>query len=49
VPADVLDKERGIYRAQMESSGKPANIIDKIVDGKLGAFYQQVVLLEQDR
>ena len=48
VPADVLDKERGIYRAQMEASGKPANIIDKIVEGKLGAFYQQVVLLEQE-
>jgi elongation factor Ts len=48
VPADLLDKERAIYRAQMESSGKPANIIDKIVEGKLGAFYQQVVLLEQE-
>jgi elongation factor Ts len=48
VPADVLDKERGIYRAQMESSGKPANILDKIIEGKLGAFYQQVVLLEQE-
>src|SRR5262249_41202730 len=48
VPADVIEKERGIYRAQMESSGKPANIIDKIVEGKLGAFYQQVVLLEQE-
>jgi elongation factor Ts len=32
----------------MESSGKPANIIDKIVEGKLGSFYQQVVLLEQE-
>jgi elongation factor Ts len=48
VPADVIEKERGIYRAQMESSGKPANIIDKIVEGKLGAFHQQVVLLEQE-
>ena len=48
VPADVLDKERAIYRAQMENSGKPANIIDKVVEGKLGAFYQQVVLLEQE-
>jgi elongation factor Ts len=48
VPTDVIDKERGIYRAQMESSGKPANIIDKIVEGKLGSFYQQVVLLEQE-
>lgn len=47
VPADVLDKERAIYRAQMEGSGKPANVIDKIVEGKLGAYYQQVVLPDQ--
>lgn len=47
VPADVLDKERAIYRAQMEGSGKPANVIDKIVEGKLGSFYAQVVLVEQ--
>ena len=47
VPADVLDKERSIYKAQMENSGKPANVIDKIVEGKLGAFYGQVVLPDQ--
>jgi len=47
VPADVLERERGIYRAQMESSGKPANVIEKIIDGKLGSFYEQVVLLDQ--
>jgi len=47
VPADVLDKEKSIYRAQMENSGKPANVIDKIVEGKLGSFYQQVVLPDQ--
>jgi len=47
VPADEVDKERAIYRAQMESSGKPANVIDKIVEGKLGSFYAQVVLLDQ--
>ena len=47
VPADVLDKERAIYRAQMENSGKPANVIEKIVDGKLGSFYAQVVLPDQ--
>ena len=47
VPADVLDRERGIYRAQMESSGKPATVIDKIVEGKLGSFYEQTVLLDQ--
>jgi len=47
VPADVLDKEKSIYRAQMESSGKPAHVLDKIVEGKLGSFYQQVVLPDQ--
>jgi len=47
VPSAVLDKERAIYRAQMETSGKPANVIDKIVEGKLGAFYAQVALLDQ--
>jgi elongation factor Ts len=47
VPADVLEKEKAIYRAQMESSGKPANVIDKIVEGKLGSFYAQVVLPDQ--
>ncbi len=47
VPADVLDKEKSIYRAQMEGSGKPANVIDKIVEGKLGAYYAQVVLPDQ--
>ncbi len=47
VPAELLEKERGIYRAQMENSGKPAQVIDKIVEGKLGSFYEQIVLLEQ--
>ncbi len=47
VPADILERERGIYRAQMESSGKPANVIEKIIEGKLGSFYEQVVLLDQ--
>jgi elongation factor Ts len=47
VPAAVLDKEKSIYRAQMESSGKPAHVLDKIVEGKLGSFYQQVVLPDQ--
>ncbi len=47
IPAEVLDKEKSIYRAQMEGSGKPANVLDKIVEGKLGSFYQQVVLPDQ--
>ncbi len=47
VPASAVEGERGIYRAQMESSGKPASVIDKIVEGKLGGFYSQVVLPDQ--
>jgi elongation factor Ts len=45
VPADVLDREREIYREQVK--GKPANVVDKIVEGKLGSFYEQVCLLDQ--
>jgi len=47
VPADVLDKEREIYRAQFEGSGKPAPVVEKIVEGKLGSYYSQVVLVDQ--
>jgi elongation factor Ts len=47
IPADVLERERAIYRAQMENSGKPPQVIDKIVEGKLGSFYEQACLVEQ--
>ena len=47
IPAASLEKEKSIYRAQMENSGKPANVIDKIVEGKLGSYYAQVVLPDQ--
>ena len=47
VPPDVLDRERGIYRGQMEGQKKPVAVIDKIVDGKLNSFYEQVCLLDQ--
>ena len=47
VPADVLEREKAIYRGQMENSGKPAQVIDKIVEGKLGSFYEQVVIVDQ--
>ena len=47
VPADVLERERAIYRGQLEGQKKPANVIDKIIEGKLGAFHQQVVLADQ--
>ena len=47
VPAAVLDRERDIYRAQMQNSGKPAQVIDKIVEGKLNSFYEQMCLVDQ--
>jgi elongation factor Ts len=48
VPAELLEKEKSIYRAQMENSGKPANVLEKIIEGKLGSFYRQVVLPDQE-
>ena len=47
VPKDALDKERDILRSQAEGTGKPANVIEKIVEGKLSKFYSENVLLEQ--
>lgn len=51
VPEDVdqttVEKEREIYRAQMLEEGKPENIIDKIVDGKIEKFYKDVCLMSQ--
>jgi elongation factor Ts len=48
VPADVLEKEREIYQAQMADSGKPAQVIEKIVEGKLGKFFKETCLLDQE-
>jgi elongation factor Ts len=47
VPADLLEKEKEIYRAQFADSGKPAPVVEKIVEGKLGSYYSQVVLVDQ--
>ena len=47
VPADLLEKEKEIYRAQFAGSGKPDNVVEKIVEGKLGSFYSQIVLVDQ--
>ena len=47
VPEAAVEKEKGIYRAQMEGSGKPAQVLDKIVEGKLNSFYSQFVILDQ--
>lgn len=47
IPEDVLGRERDIYATQARESGKPDNIVEKIVDGKMNKFYQEACLLEQ--
>jgi elongation factor Ts len=47
VTPEVLERERAIFRDQALASGKPANIVDKIVGGKLEKYYGEFVLLEQ--
>jgi elongation factor Ts len=47
IAEDVLDREREIFRDQALASGKPAAIVDKIVNGKMEKYYAEYVLLEQ--
>lgn len=47
VPEDLVERERNVYREQMRESGKPEQIWDKIVQGKIDKFYQDQALLEQ--
>lgn len=47
VSAAALDRERDIQRERVIKEGKPANVADKIVEGRLGKFYEEVCLIEQ--
>lgn len=47
VTAEALEKEREIQRARALSEGKPANVVDRIVEGRLNKFYEEVCLLDQ--
>jgi elongation factor Ts len=47
VPEEALETEKEIYRKQMEKAGKPAEIIEKIVEGRLKKFYTEACLLKQ--
>jgi elongation factor Ts len=47
VAADVLEREKDIYRDKARQTGKPDNIIEKIIEGQIGKFYAEVCLLEQ--
>ncbi|MFL6195383.1 MAG: translation elongation factor Ts [Thermoanaerobaculia bacterium] len=47
VTPEVLDRERAIFREQALASGKPANVVEKITEGKMEKYYAEYVLLEQ--
>ncbi|MCK5418620.1 MAG: elongation factor Ts, partial [Desulfobacterales bacterium] len=47
IPEEIVESEKDIYRAQALDMGKPENILDKIVEGKLKKFYQENCLLNQ--
>lgn len=47
VPADVVEKERQIQRDRALQEGKPERVLDRIVDGRMGKFYEEIVLLDQ--
>jgi elongation factor Ts len=47
VPADSLEKERAIFRAQALESGKPEDIVDKIIEGRMRKYLEEVTLLGQ--
>ncbi|ADQ06660.1 translation elongation factor Ts [Caldicellulosiruptor kronotskyensis 2002] len=47
VPLDVIEKEKAILRQQALNEGKPENVVDRIVEGRLEKFFEEVCLLEQ--
>jgi elongation factor Ts len=47
VTATDMDREKEVYRAQAAATGKPAPVVEKIVEGKLGKFYEEFCLLQQ--
>src|SRR6201996_5422328 len=47
VTAEDLEREKDVYRAQAAATGKPAPVVEKIVEGKMSKFYEEVCLLEQ--
>jgi elongation factor Ts len=47
VPAAVIEREKDIYRQQLADQNKPPQVLDKIIEGKLGKFYEEACLLDQ--
>jgi len=48
VPAEEVTKEKEIYREQLKKEGKPENIIEKIINGKINKYYEEVCLVKQE-
>ncbi|AAR35296.1 translation elongation factor Ts [Geobacter sulfurreducens] len=48
VPAELLEREKEIYRAKARETGKPENIIEKIIEGQINKFYAEICLMEQN-
>jgi len=47
VPADIVEHEKALYRVQLEAEKKPEQVWDKIIEGKLGAYYKENCLMQQ--
>jgi elongation factor Ts len=47
VPAEVIEQEKSIYRAQLAEEGKPPHVVEKIIEGKLNKFFEDVCLVKQ--
>lgn len=47
IPADLLDKEKALFKEEAAKTGKPANVLDRIVDGKLEKWYEENCLIDQ--
>jgi elongation factor Ts len=48
VPADILEREKAIFKETALQSGKPLNVVEKMIEGRIRKFYEEVVLLEQE-
>jgi elongation factor Ts len=47
IPAETLEEKKSEYRAEMQESGKPETILERIVEGKLNKYYEETCLMEQ--
>ncbi len=47
VPAAVIEREKEVYRAQLQAEGKPADMIEKILEGRLNKYYEEICLMDQ--